>query len=423
MGKRKTMFFIDKPRSDKPTTILLKTYIPRGGRFVYSTGESILPAHWSKQARRPIPARGTLGAKLSFIGNKLTKIENIYNEIVQQAKLDAIPLTAEYLRNNLDKKIKGQQFHAKKCDLGSLVGYHIEARRNDPKFSPKSRYIMLQQIIKDFSQAEKRLFYVSDINNEWYYNFLNHLYSVQKYTDNTAGTFIAKLKCVLHWAKKEKLIDAADTEAAISSMITIKREVEKVSLTFEEIELLERADFSGHPSYDRVRDLFLIGCYSGQRFSDYSVFDKSDYRDGMIYKIAEKTEITSYIPVDANPPLKRLLEKYDWKLPKISNQKFNSYIKIVAEYAGITTMVKQTVFRGKEHIEKTLPKYKLIGSHTARRTFITLTLQSSIDQKSIMKITGIRKADTLFTYNQGSIEQLKQQIERFNAHREARKKN
>ena len=45
------------------------------------------------------------------------------------------------------------------------------------------------------------------------------------------------------------------------------------------------------------RDMFLIGVYSGQRFSDYSVFEKADVRKGMIIKRAEKTETNSYIPL------------------------------------------------------------------------------------------------------------------------------
>lgn len=413
------MFFIDKPNAGKPTSILLKTYLPGGGRFVYSTGESIHPNHWSKEAQRPIPARGTLGARLSYINTKLTKIENIYTEIIQEAKLNAIPLTSDFLKRSLDQKIKGVHPRSK-TDLGSLVKYHIEARKNDPRFSQKGRYILLVQILNDFSKAQKRTFFVSDINNEWYYDFLHFLYQDRNYSDNTAGSFIAKLKCVLHWAKKEKMIDSADTDIAISSMTTIKRETDKVALTFDELSLLEKADFSYDPRLDKVRDLFLIGCYSGQRFSDYSVFDKSDYQDGMIVKIAEKTEITSYIPVDANPPLRLLLEKYDWNLPKISNQKFNKYIKEVAEKAGITTPVKRTVFQGASHREEILPKYQLIGSHTARRTFITLSLQSSLDQKSIMKIAGIVNPETLFGYNRVVADHLKEQMEKFNTLRQSR---
>lgn len=413
------MFFIDKPNAGKPTSILLKTYLPGGGRFVYSTGESIHPNHWSKEAQRPIPARGTLGARLSYISTKLTKIENIYNEIIQEAKLNAIPLTSDFLKRSLDQKIKGIHFRSK-TDLGSLVKYHIEARKNDPRFSQKGRYVLLVQILNDFSKAQKRTFFVSDINNEWYYDFLHFLYQDRNYSDNTAGSFIAKLKCVLHWAKKEKMIDSADTDIAISSMATIKRETDKVALTFDELSLLEKADFSYDPRLDKVRDLFLIGCYSGQRFSDYTVFDKSDYQDGMIVKIAEKTEITSYIPVDANPPLRLLLEKYDWNLPKISNQKFNKYIKEVAEKAGITTPVKRTVFKGSSHREEVLPKFQLIGSHTARRTFITLSLQSSLDQKSIMKIAGIVNPETLFGYNRVVADHLKEQMEKFNALRQSR---
>ena len=80
------MFYLDKPKSGKETTILLKTYLPGGKRFTYSTGESILPEHWSVEAKRPKNMRGEIGNKLKYISAKLVQIEKIYENIEQHAK-------------------------------------------------------------------------------------------------------------------------------------------------------------------------------------------------------------------------------------------------------------------------------------------------------------------------------------------------
>ena len=61
------------------------------------------------------------------------------------------------------------------------------------------------------------------------------------------------------------------------------------------------------PKDQIIRDLFLIGVYSGQRFSDYSVFEKSDIQGDLIVKRAEKTENYSYIPL--HDKLKRHIGK------------------------------------------------------------------------------------------------------------------
>lgn len=409
------MFYLDKPKSSKETTILLKTYLPGGIRFTYSTGESILPEHWSKDANRPKNIRGEIGNKLKYISAKLVQIEKIYENIQQHATLNNILLDKEYLRWKMDLALKNSVKQKTKDDIPSLIKNHISTRANDISFgkSTKSRYSVLYELILEFDSIRGKRTFAVDINKEWYYNFLNFLFDDKKYLDNTVGSYISKLKCVIGWAKKSKIITSEVAEDAISNLTVLHRDSDKVFLTFDELEKLETLDLSENKKLEKVRDLFLIGCYSGQRFSDYTLFDKSEYRNGMIHKIAEKTELTSYIPVDSNPPLKTLLDKYDWKLPKISNQKFNEYIKEIACKACIDTPVKQTSFRGREKIETITPKYKLIGSHTARRTFISLALKNHMDPKTIMNIAGIKNVDTLFTYDKVNADAINEQIERF----------
>lgn len=407
------MFFLDKPNAGKPTFILFKVCLKGGERFVYSTGEKIDPQHWSKEAGCPKAMRGEVGIELSYIAARIKQIEKAYTEIVRIAKLSATPLTRLYLKQELDRKVNG--IDMVKTDLVSIINRHIESRTNDPTFgyATHTRYKNLAKLISEFDSIHSHSTTIADITKEWYFNFLNYLFEEKKYLDNTAGGVISKLKCVVNWAKRQKIVSGEIADSATYNLVTISRETDKVSLTYQEILSLEALSLPADSTQEKVRDLFLIGCYSGQRFSDYSVFDKSEYRNGIIHKVADKTEFTSYIPVDDNPPLKRLLEKYRWKLPKISNQKFNDYIKEVARAAKINTPVKQTSFRGKEKIEYIQPKYKLISSHTGRRTFITLGSQNAMDQRSMMSITGIRKVDTLIKYNKVSEQGIREQISRF----------
>lgn len=409
------MFFLDKPNSGKPTFILFKVCLKGGQRFVYSTGEKIDPKYWSKEAGCPKTMRGEIGTELNYISARIKQIENAYIDLVRKAKLNAIPITKEYLKQEMDIKVNGLPRSIQKTDLVSLVESHISSRQNDPSFggSTKIRYTNLSILIGEFDKKSRFTTHIHDINREWYFNFLDFMFREKKYLDNTAGSYISKLKCVINWAKRQKTISRDIAEDAISNLTTLRRETDKVSLTFQEIVQLENLSLPAGSTQEKVRDLFLIGCYSGQRFSDYSVFARSEYRDGFIHKVAKKTEITSYIPVDATPPLKRLLEKYRWELPKISNQKFNEHIKEIARLAKINTPVKQISFRGKEKIEDIQPKYKLIGSHTARRSFITLASQSAMDDRSMMNISGITNIDTLIKYNKVSEAAISQQMNRF----------
>ena len=85
---------------------------------------------------------------------------------------------------------------------------------------------------------------------------------------------------------------------------------------------------------------------------------------------------------------REILEKYDYHLPKISNQKFNEYIKEVFENAEFDMNTKLIRRYGKSIVEENIPFYKRVSSHTARRSFITIMLNFGVPAKIIMSITG-----------------------------------
>ena len=88
---------------------------------------------------------------------------------------------------------------------------------------------------------------------------------------------------------------------------------------------------------DRVRDLFLIGCCTGLRFSDLSLLssDNIDNVESVITIKTVKTGRTVVIPF-GNAIVRQILQKYDNELPRVpSNQKFNDYIKEIAKKAEI----------------------------------------------------------------------------------------
>ena len=148
-----------------------------------------------------------------------------------------------------------------------------------------------------------------------------------------------------------------------------QRETGNIALTYEEIKILETMKLDHR--LDLHRDMFLIGLYSGQRFSDYSVFEKADVRDGMIVKRAEKTETNSYIPLHSK--LEKLLDKYDWQFRTISSQKFNKAIQKICKKARFNYEVKKTRYLGSKKMIERFQRWEVITSHTARRTFITLS--------------------------------------------------
>lgn len=176
-----------------------------------------------------------------------------------------------------------------------------------------------------------------------------------------------------------------------------------IYLTAEELKLIQGLKCL-NVTEGIVRDRFLLGCYTGLRVSDYSKLtaDHFQEKDGKVY-IEYKTqksnkEISVMIPV--HPVVKEIFSRFS-KMAKttIADQVLNRYIKQIAFLAGIkkeTVLVKN--IKGKQ-VEVKKRKCDCISTHTARRTFITNALLSSVPENVVMAVTGIKSNSTLMKYN------------------------
>lgn len=139
-------------------------------------------------------------------------------------------------------------------------------------------------------------------------------------------------------------------------------------LTLEEFRKLKEAKMPTE-SLEKVRDVFVFQTYTCLRYSDLARFNIDDITtiNGMtVYKFCQKkTRKPTVIPL--LPPALDILRKYDNKLPLTSNVKYNEYLKVVAQAAGLD--------------------YK-ISTHWARHTGATILLNEGVDMGVVAKICG-----------------------------------
>jgi integrase len=178
-------------------------------------------------------------------------------------------------------------------------------------------------------------------------------------------------------------------------------------LTENELNDLYELDLSKKPSYDRVRDLFCFACFTGQRFSDIMRFNKSDFKNNIWTFISAKTKKKVSIPFNGfiSKGLE-ILEKYDYKLPEISNQKFNDYIKEIGKLAKITEPVRIVRYNGKKEIIFEKPKHDFMSSHMGRRTMVTILLSKGVPISLVQKITQHSDIRTLMKYESAGMDSL-----------------
>ena len=175
------------------------------------------------------------------------------------------------------------------------------------------------------------------------------------------------------------------------------QQTDEVALTFEQVKDVYKYDLSQKPKLERVRDLFVFGCATGMRISNYSKVEKKDIRNGFI-RVRDQKNTDKTLEVPLNEFSTFILKKYDFDLPKISTQKFNEYIKEVFKLLGYDESIKKTIKVGKDLIEEINPLYQRISSHTARRTFITVMKNQKVPDKIIMSITGHKSLEVFNKY-------------------------
>lgn len=225
--------------------------------------------------------------------------------------------------------------------------------------------------------------------------FVQHL----ELSNNTINANLKKLKNFLKFYLKE----TGSYDRTNWDEFTLLKEIEpyRIALREEEVKAIIDLDLSDDPSRDRVRDLFVLEIYTGQRFSDIpKVLNADNITENQIQLYQQKTGEKVSIPLHKNlkDHLGKILDKYGDSLPTMSNQKFNENIKIICESAGLNRKHSWTKMSGVDKITVTEKRFNLVSSHTGRRTFCTLALKNNIPAEIIMKVTGHRKYDQFKEY-------------------------
>ncbi len=203
---------------------------------------------------------------------------------------------------------------------------------------------------------------------------------------NTIGQTIKQFRVFIKDRVRRKIIDPID----LNDFKIPEEEADAIYLTHIEIGRIYQADLSAQPHLIEYRDLFVLACLTGLRFSDFSILKPEDLRNDMLYKKQEKSEHWVVIPL-RNEAKKIFSQQFKEKIPSLSNPEFNRHIKTVGRLAGIQEQIKFSYKKGNKNIEVIKSKYEWITTHTARRSFCTNEFLAGTPVKLIMKISGHKK--------------------------------
>ncbi|HLN20620.1 MAG TPA: tyrosine-type recombinase/integrase [Bacteroidales bacterium] len=345
-------------------------------------------------------------------------ITNLVSEFYNPSRQEAITLNS-YISKYIDEAENGTRLtkdgkRYAEGSLKSLRNFKTLFNEFQGRYSPRNE----KRLTKEGKEKRKEI--VIDFENvtiDTYNDFVKFL-NDKNYSSNTIGKHVKSWKTIMG----ESLDNGKhkNTEFKRKAFRAINSEVETVSLTEDELFRLYSLNLPDRMEIE-ARDLFLIGCWTCQRFSDYSRINKiSTMEDGtkVIRIVQQKTGAKVTVPVNLfGAGLYSTLMKYavnkseqDIKLPKLSDTELNYYIKLVCRKAKITELVDIHKTKGGLVASKPYQKCTLICSHTARRTGTSILVNKGVPTLFIMKVGGWKTEREFMKYVKLSADQIAKKL-------------
>jgi len=272
------------------------------------------------------------------------------------------------------------------CDY--VDGYLLKCHKE-----PKTRVAYEGTIkhFKKFCEVNRISPVVRDLGLDLTEEFVYYLYSLDLMASTVCGHLV-RLKTLIRSAAMR----GYDVDFTFSDVKVKDDEKEVVYLEFHEIALVYSCPGLTEPQ-KRIRDLFILECMTGLRYSDASRLKEENFIDGKIYIKTKKTGTPVVIPQAKY--VREILKKYNYKCPSnVSLQHFNTVIKEICQLAGINQIISYERTIGGKPVCKYVEKCERISSHTGRRSAATNMFINGIPTIRIMQITGHKTEAAFMRY-------------------------
>jgi integrase len=402
-------YYLKNQKQDKETLVSLR--ITHGGKSVFlSTGLKVQPKFWCTDKNNP------------FFQRVLKTSPNSNNINIELNNLMQLAEKTEYsfgkdifnvfeLKNRLLGYLEKKQSPTNIESINFFTFWDDYVFYTSQKTNPKTNNLITKHTIKCLKQTKAVLLRFerstrfkidfATINMDFYRRFTRYCYDVELFRTNTFGKHIRNIKGVINYADIKNI--PTNKEFRLSDFRSPRETTTNIFLTEKEILEFINLDLTDFPGLTKTRDLFVIGCYTGLRWEDFSNLSKADFTEENTIKITpSKTKIPLTIPIlpIIQPIMKKYLIDGRYQFPKpITNQKFNLQLKDIAKKIKcLHTPVVYNSSRGGKAITITLKKWERVCSHTGRRSFATNMYLRKIDVFLIMKMTGHKTEKQFYEY-------------------------
>lgn len=385
-------FYLDSKvnrKKERSVYCFIRGLFPKKAVY-YNTGVKLNEKYWNKSkqtVRKSHPQEFEINNYLKNFS------EEIYKKFVSLNRESKNKLTPKKARKIINDIFKPD--YENETNFINIYDRFLSIKKTEISSGTVKRYKTFRNHLLNFSKQKDFNLSFNNFDMSFFDEFKKYCLNELNFNNNTFHKTISFLKTFLNWATDRGYNKKLDYK----KFKTREYATEIVYLTWDELMNLLSLDFSKNPRLNKARNIFCFSCFTGQRYSDISRLKLEDVRDDEWLLRTKKTKDINIVPL--NRYALDILNKYagnGLSFPVISNQKLNQYLKELCEIAEIDDKVERTSYRGGKKEVKTYKKYELIGTHTARRTFITLSLEKGMRPEVVMKITGIKDYKTMKKY-------------------------
>ena len=422
-------FSLARPKA-RTSSIRIKVSVSGASFFLY-TGRSIQTSDWDRKKCfvRSYAGKTTTTRVIKY----LKELELQILDLLDLYKNGKPRLTFLELQERLNELLDNPQSTYSKTKnrstitketLESFTELFIKDCQTGVRLSPKRQRIKPKSLhtynttmvyLRRFQEQLGQVLELSEFNQKNIDQFSDYLIIDCGLAMNTHAKLMMDLLQIIKYAVHlRKLPPSRLVELKFD---TRREETDSIYLTEAEIlELLAIDDFAD-PIHEQVRDVFVVGCFTGMRFSDYSTLDTKDIRNNRLEIVQQKTGNKVTIPI--HPMVRQILEKYKYMLPEVPpNNEFNRIIKLVGEKLPSlhVSFIKQITYK-RERKQVKMMKYEFLQTHTARRSFCSNEYLRGTDPMIIMAISGHKSYKSFMRYIKVSGEQFADKLEQIWAER------
>jgi integrase len=268
----------------------------------------------------------------------------------------------------------------------------IKATNKPVSSSTITKYKTTKKKLLAFEKHYKIKLKFTDLDLTFHKDFLHFINVIENIGINTSGKYITTIKAFA----REALLQGLPVHKEINhpNFFVPTEKTEDIYLNEKEINKIYTHNFKNDERLENARDLFIIGLWTGLRISDFLKLKQTNIKDGFIEIETQKTGQEVVIPMHWQ--VKEILENRKGFPRTLSDQKFNLYIKEIAELSGLKELTSGSKINKKTNRKEkgTYPKHQLITSHICRRSFAS-NLYGELPNMVIMGITG-HKTETQF---------------------------